>query len=67
MTMIAARNSDQYLMRFPDGFRERLKQLAAANGRSLNSEIIAAIERHLDVGDRLDELEARIARLEARS
>lgn len=64
--MIAHKEGDQYQVRFPDGLRERVKRLAAANGRSLNSEIIDAIERHLERGDRLDEIERRLARLEQR-
>ena len=31
---------DKYMMRFPDGMRDKLKQLAADNGRSLNAEIV---------------------------
>ena len=38
------RGSDQFNLRFPDGMRERLKADAAANGRSLNAEIIARLE-----------------------
>ena len=65
MTLIAPRNGHQVLTRFPDDLRERLKQRAAENGRSVNSEVVAAVERHLTASDRLGELEARIARLEA--
>lgn len=35
---------DQYMLRFPDGMRERLKDEAAKNKRSLNAEIIARLE-----------------------
>ncbi|HEV7436607.1 MAG TPA: Arc family DNA-binding protein [Pseudorhizobium sp.] len=35
--------SDQYQLRFPPGLRDRLKEAAEANGRSLNAEIIARI------------------------
>jgi plasmid stability protein len=38
---------DQYMLRFPDGMRERLKQIAAENNRSLNAEIIARLETTL--------------------
>lgn len=34
---------DQYMVRFPDGMRDRLKQAAADNNRSLNAEIIARL------------------------
>lgn len=36
------------MLRFPDGMRDRLKDEAAANNRSLNAEIIARLERTLD-------------------
>jgi plasmid stability protein len=35
---------DQYIVRFPDGMRDRLKVAAAANKRSLNAEIISRLE-----------------------
>jgi plasmid stability protein len=37
------RNSDQFNLRMPEGMREQLKDAAAANGRSLNAEIIARL------------------------
>lgn len=33
-----------YSLRFPDGLRERIKKVAEANKRSLNSEIIATLQ-----------------------
>lgn len=39
-----SRKLDQYIVRFPDGMRDRLKAVAAENGRSLNAEIIARLE-----------------------
>ncbi len=41
------RGADQYMMRFPDGMRDTLHDLAKQNGRSINSEIIVALEKHL--------------------
>ena len=40
----ASRKLDQYIVRFPDGMRDRLKDEAAKNKRSLNAEIIARLE-----------------------
>lgn len=37
--------ADQFMLRLPDGWRDTLKQLAAKNRRSMNSEILAALER----------------------
>ena len=36
--------ADQYMVRFPDGLRDRLKDEAAKNNRSMNAEIIARLE-----------------------
>lgn len=38
---------DKYVIRFPDGMRDRLKDEAATNKRSLNAEIIARLEHTL--------------------
>lgn len=35
---------DQFLIRFPPGLRDRVKAAAEANGRSMNSEIVQALE-----------------------
>lgn len=38
------RGDAQYMLRFPEGMRERIKQAADANGRSMNVEITARLE-----------------------
>lgn len=43
-----SRHLDQYVVRFPDGLRDRLKAEAKRNNRSLNAEIIARLESSLD-------------------
>lgn len=35
---------DQYMLRFPPGLRDLVKDAAAGNGRSMNSEIVARLE-----------------------
>lgn len=40
----AGRGSDQFMIRLPDGMRDRIKVVADANGRSMNAEIVAALE-----------------------
>lgn len=35
---------DQYMLRLPDGWRDALKATAAINRRSMNQEILAAVE-----------------------
>lgn len=50
---------DKYVVRFPDGLRERLKKAAEANNRSLNAEIVARLEEY----HRLFPLQPRVAQL----
>jgi hypothetical protein len=38
------RNLNRYIMRFPEGMRERLKAEAERNKRSLNAEIVSRLE-----------------------
>lgn len=37
------RESDKFMLRLPDGMRDRIKAEADRNGRSMNAEIIAAL------------------------
>lgn len=39
---------DQFMVRFPDGMRERIKEEAARNGRSMNAEIIHHLQQSLE-------------------
>lgn len=39
----------QYIVRFPDGMRDRIKEAAAANGRSMNAEIIYRLQTTLEM------------------
>lgn len=40
----ARRGDDQFLLRFPEGMRERIKDEADHAGRSMNTEIIMRLE-----------------------
>lgn len=39
-------NEDKYVIRFPDGMRDRIKKAAERSGRSMNAEIVAALETY---------------------
>lgn len=58
------RESDKFMLRFPDGMRDRLKEAAHANGRSMNAEIVARLaasfEAHPDASRGLEQAEKRI-------
>lgn len=38
---------DRYMLRLPDGMRERIKQAASDNGRSMNAEIVHRLSQPL--------------------
>lgn len=37
------RESDKFMLRLPDGMRDRIKSVADANGRSMNAEIVSTL------------------------
>lgn len=47
------RGADQFVLRLPDGMRDRIAAIAKANGRSMNTEIVRCLEagfgRMLDI------------------
>ncbi|MNP03022.1 Arc-like DNA binding domain protein [compost metagenome] len=43
-----SRLADKFVVRMPDGMRERITEIAAANHRSMNSEIILALKTLVD-------------------
>lgn len=64
--------NDRYMLRMPDGLRDRIKAAAEASGRSMNSEIVRVLEEQFPpVLDRADPvlelLDSAIAKLEAQS
>ena len=48
------------MVRLPDALKARLVAMAETNGRSMTSEVVAAIEEHLERPTRLDEVVAFI-------
>ncbi|MBB1498788.1 Arc family DNA-binding protein [Paracoccus sp. MC1862] len=40
----AGRGADQFMVRLPEGMRDRIKAAAEANNRSMNAEIVATLE-----------------------
>lgn len=40
----APQSADKYVVRFPDGMRDRIAEIAKANGRSMNAEIVQRLE-----------------------
>lgn len=44
MTDSPPHKSDQFIVRLPDGMRDRIKRAAASNNRSMNAEVVATLE-----------------------
>ncbi|OWJ83099.1 Arc family DNA-binding protein [Haematobacter massiliensis] len=43
-TIPTNRESDRFMLRLPDGMRDRIKAAAEANSRSMNAEIVARLD-----------------------
>lgn len=47
----SSRTADKFVVRLPDGMRERIAEVARNHHRSMNSEIIARLEKSMDLPD----------------
>jgi plasmid stability protein len=47
LNAIMSQDQDKFIARLPDGLRERLKTVAERNKRSMNAELVQALEYHL--------------------
>jgi predicted DNA-binding protein len=60
----AGRGSEKFILRLPEGMRAKIQALAAQKGRSMNTEIVAALEKFLEeddlVWDAIEELRKEI-------
>lgn len=61
--------ADKFVVRLPDGMRKAIEELAGENFTSMNTELIRAIEAHLEGQARqkllLDALQAQVASTKA--
>ncbi len=51
-----SRQLDKFMVRFPTGMRDEVAQAAEENNRSMNAEVVARLDRSLDVDRRLREI-----------
>ena len=59
--LYSSRTADKFVVRLPDGMRERIADVARNHHRSMNSEIIARLEQSLvQEGSLGDELNLRL-------
>lgn len=59
-------NTDQILLRMPLGMRKQLTERTAITHRSISAEIIDAIDKHLADSSQIEQILARLDRLERR-
>ncbi|HTA99374.1 MAG TPA: Arc family DNA-binding protein [Bradyrhizobium sp.] len=60
------RGSEQFVLRLPDGMRDKLHELANANDRSVNAEIVNRLEKSMEHGGPFQQLQERVEYLEER-
>jgi hypothetical protein len=65
MSEVQAKKQDQFIVRFPDGMRDKIKELADQNNRSMNAEIVLALEDWLTKTPK-EEMEAQNLRKSAK-
>lgn len=58
--LYSSRTADKFVVRLPDGMRERVAEVARDHHRSMNSEIIARLEQSLAQEDGSDQPSMRI-------
>ncbi|MES2820355.1 MAG: Arc family DNA-binding protein [Pseudomonadota bacterium] len=56
----SSRTADKFVVRLPDGMRERIADVARNHHRSMNSEIIARLEQSMLQEGALDDLNVRL-------
>lgn len=55
--------NEKFMLRMPDGMRGKIKRMAASNNRSMNSEIVQAIEAHIRMHEISDVLLDSVERM----
>lgn len=60
-----SRTAEQFVVRFPDGMRDKIANAAKANNRSMNAEIVARLEQSFNGGDGPDRLSQTVLELES--
>ena len=68
MAVPTNRESDRFMLRLPDGMRDRIKTAAAENNRSMNAEIVATLEEKYPAPvSRVDELRRLVGLLDSQA
>ncbi|PZR46006.1 Arc family DNA-binding protein [Burkholderia sp. WTPI3] len=72
-TKAPSRSADQFVVRLPDGMRDRIAEMARRNNRSMNAEIVARLSesfqtagaRVLEYGPQMTGLQLEVEKVEA--
>ncbi|MFM5717889.1 Arc family DNA-binding protein [Aeromonas caviae] len=59
-TVPTSRESDKFVLRLPEGMREKIAELAKASGRSMNAELVHRIQRTIDEDSELSDSGVKI-------
>jgi len=59
-TVPTSRESDKFVLRLPEGMREKIAELAKSSGRSMNAELVHRIQRTIDEDTALAESGVKI-------
>lgn len=54
---------ERFIVRLPDGMRDKVADSSKANKRSMNSEIVARLQSSFETGDTLGDTESRLKSL----
>lgn len=57
------RGSPQFVLRYSPEMRDQIARLAKANGRSINAELIALLERALSYGNDVEQLQTSMGEI----
>jgi len=58
---VTGRDSDKIMLRVPDGMRDRIAEVAKANGRSMNAEIVARLQGSFEGSGSVAEANEKLA------
>lgn len=64
--MSNSRTADKFVIRLSPGLRDKYRDMAKRNGRSMNSEMVRALEAGLDAEEKLTEIATRLDQVEQR-
>jgi hypothetical protein len=57
------RGSPQFVLRYTTEMRDKIARLAKANGRSINAELVALLERAMSHGDAVEQLQVSMGEI----